>query len=58
MGRKSKIKQARKQKAQQPTSEVAQDSNSFVEQLGKQGYQLNNIQRSPELPNKKIDPQI
>lgn len=58
MGRKAKIKQARKKASQQPKSESPQDANSFVKELGRKGYQLKNIQRSPELPNHKIDPQV
>ena len=58
MGRKAKIKQGRKKAAQQPKLASPQDANSFVKELGKQGYQLKNIQRSPELPNNKVDPQI
>ena len=61
MGRKAKIKKARKQASKQKCAQPQpkNDNTKFVRQLERQGYQLkNNIQRSPELPDNKVDPQL
>ncbi|HEY9813763.1 MAG TPA: hypothetical protein V6D31_09535 [Candidatus Sericytochromatia bacterium] len=61
MGRKAKLKKIRKETVEPPTSldlTQADDPTKFVQQLGKQGYNLQQIQRSPELPNQKVDPQV
>ena len=61
MGRKAKIKKARKQASKQKSAQhqPQNDNTKFVRQLEIQGYQLkHNIQRSPELPDNKVDPQV
>ncbi len=61
MGRKAKLKKIRKETVENPTSSdltQADDPTKFVQQLRKQGYNLQQIQRSPELPNQKVEPQI
>lgn len=54
MGRKAKLKKKRKEQPQQP--KVV--SEEFVEQLQRQGYALNQINRSPDLPDLRPTPKV
>ncbi|MBD2744720.1 hypothetical protein [Coleofasciculus sp. FACHB-1120] len=58
MGRKAKLKQIRQSAQPSPQSETNSDPNEFVEQLEKQGYQLGRIERCPEVPNRRVKPQM
>lgn len=62
MGRKSRQKKAKREAAAQPPSPQLQENDpqptEFVRQLERKGYSLSQIQRSPELPNDKVDPQV
>ncbi len=55
MGKKAKLKKIRREKK----GEVkGSDPNNFVGELGKQGYQFEHIQRSPDVPERKVEPQV
>ena len=61
MHKKQNLKKIRKEAVEHPTLSdftQADDPTKFVQQLRKQGYNLQQIQRSPELPNQKVDPQV
>lgn len=62
MGRASKLKKMRQAAKEQPspslTPQNEADSAQFVKQLARQGYSLQDLQRSPELPEKKVEPQL
>lgn len=55
MGRKAKLKKIRREREEEVKG---REPNNFVGELGKQGYQFENIQRSPEVPEQKVDPQV
>ncbi len=55
MGRRAKLKKIRKEQQQKPK---AASSDNFIQELGKQGYNLSEIQRSPEVPEDKPEPQV
>lgn len=57
MGRKAKLKKQRRQP--QNKSDVSPSNpQDFIGQIEKRGYRLNQIQRSPEVPQKNIEPQL
>ena len=58
MGRKAKLKKLRRELKTNPKTEKQSSSTQFVEHLSKLGYQLKEIQRSPEVPKKNIEPQL
>ncbi len=58
MGRKAKLKKLRREIKANPPTETSAKSTHFVDRLGKLGYQLDQIERSPEVPNQKIEPQL
>ena len=63
MGRKAKLKQARREGKKKSSSLSAKSKqndnlNEFVQQIEKQGYQLQKIERSPEIPEHKIEPKL
>ncbi len=58
MGRKAKLKQVRHSAQPSPQPETNSDPNEFVEQLEKQGYQLERVERCPEVPNQRVEPQM
>ena len=58
MGRKAKLKKQRRQ-GQQNKSDLAQSNpQDFIGQMAKEGYRLDKIERSPEVPQERIEPQI
>ena len=61
MGRKAKLKKIRQEK-KQSLSESQRipkaDSNQFIQELERQGYQLKRIERSPEIPEKRREPEV
>ena len=58
MGRKAKLKKQRRQ-AQQKKSDVTQTNpQDFIGQMAQEGYRLDKIERSPEVPRENIEPQI
>ncbi|HEY9850082.1 MAG TPA: hypothetical protein V6D28_11525 [Leptolyngbyaceae cyanobacterium] len=63
MGRKAKIKQqkrlASENRSSEQTKPIAEfDRTEFVQQLKVQGYNLEQIQRSPEIPENRPKPQL
>ena len=58
MGRKAKLKKQRHQARQQKSDEANIDPQDFIKQMGKEGYRLEKIQRSPEVPKQDIEPQL
>lgn len=62
MGRKSKIKKERKEIAMQPKLENPPEkklkSTEFVREIQKFGYQLSHLERSPQLPEHKREPEL
>ncbi len=64
MGRKAKIKKAKREAAKQESStpksqaEEKVQPTQFVRQLERQGYALKKIERSPDLPSNHAEPQI
>lgn len=58
MGKKAKIKKIRKESLKISEIDNQYESTQFVEQLTKLGYQLKQIERSPEVPTEKTEPQL
>ncbi len=56
MGRKAKLKKQRRQGKLANSSE-AQPKN-FIKRVEKEGYRLNRITRSPEVPRDDVEPQV
>ena len=57
MGRKAKLKKERKS-APQKIKHSEANSDQFVQHLERQGYSLQKPKMAPEMPEKKIDPQV
>lgn len=55
MGKKAKLKQTRREES---STEHKTNPRHFVEDLQRQGYELKQVKRSPEIPQEKIDPQV
>ncbi|MCP2730311.1 hypothetical protein [Limnofasciculus baicalensis] len=62
MGRNAKLKKMRREASSQPLSlqqeKTEFDSIHFVNQLEEEGYSLNEIKRSPSLPDTTVKPQL
>ena len=62
MGRNAKLKKMRREASSQPLSPQEEktefDSTHFVNQLEEEGYSLDEIKRSPSLPDKIVKPQL
>lgn len=63
MGRKAKLKQQKRQANEKALSEKTKpvadfDRTEFVQELKMQGYNLEQIQRSPEIPENRPKPQL
>ena len=58
MGRKAKLKKLRRKLTVATSTKQSLSSTQFVDQLSKLGYQLEQIERSPEVPVEKIKPQL
>ncbi|MBE9166888.1 hypothetical protein IQ238_04840 [Pleurocapsales cyanobacterium LEGE 06147] len=58
MGKKAKIKKRRKESSKTSESNNKYESTQFVKQLTKLGYQLEQIERSPEVPAERTEPQL
>jgi hypothetical protein len=63
MGRQAKLKKQRKQVQHQPennsnTPPEEADPTAFVQHLEKEGYHLKAAQKSPEIPDHSVKPQI
>jgi hypothetical protein len=56
MGRKAKLKKIKKEAASPLENES--EPTKFVKKISEFGYRLQNIQRSPELPDRKREPEI
>ncbi|ACK66131.1 hypothetical protein PCC8801_2099 [Rippkaea orientalis PCC 8801] len=57
MGRKAKLKKVRK--SQSDLSSFPQSNpNQFVNNIERQGYSLNRPERAPDVPQKRVDPQV
>ncbi len=57
MGRKAKLKKERKSHPEN-RGNFRSNSDQFVQHLERQGYSLNKPETAPEMPDKKIDPQV
>ena len=58
MGKKAKLKKLRRELKATPNTKTNSSPTQFVEELDRLGYQLDRIKRSPEVPNKQIEPQL
>lgn len=60
MGRKAKLKQLKKQENQVnlETKKKELDNHEFVKEMEHKGYKFKQIKHSPEVPVKRIEPQI
>jgi hypothetical protein len=58
MGRKAKLKKQRHQEQINQTDVEQANPQDFIKQMSKEGYSLQQIKRSPEVPRKNIEPQI
>ncbi|ACB50682.1 hypothetical protein cce_1332 [Crocosphaera subtropica ATCC 51142] len=57
MGRKAKLKKERKSHPQ-TVNHCGNSSDQFVQHLERQGYSLKKPKMAPDMPEKKIDPQV
>ncbi|CCQ64134.1 hypothetical protein [Crocosphaera watsonii] len=57
MGRKAKLKKKRKSSPKKVDNSGA-NSDEFVKHLERQGYSLKNPKVAPDMPDKKIEPQV
>ena len=55
MGRKAKLK---KQRRQGSSSAIPKRKADFIKRVEQEGYQMDNIKRSPEVPRNDIEPQL
>ncbi len=62
MGKQAKLKKIRKfpesDSEIQLQNSADSDPNLFVKHVEKQGYSLKQIKHAPEVPNKRINPQV
>jgi hypothetical protein len=61
MGKQSKLKKIRKLAALETENlshSEANDPNQFIKNLERQGYSLKRSQQAPDIPEKRVDPQI
>ena len=59
MGRQSKRKQIKRETtSQSKSSEASSHPNQFISQIEKQGYRFEKIDRSPDIPQDKIEPEV
>ena len=62
MGRNAKLKKIRREASSQSLSRQEEktefDSTHFVNQLEEEGYSLDEIKRSPSLPDTTVKPQL
>lgn len=62
MGRKAKLKQLKRQASENSATEVSHpnfDNTQFVRELKQQGYDLKQMQQSPEVPDRnQPNPQL
>ncbi len=58
MGKKAKLKKLRRELKANPKTEKPPSPTRFVEQLNQLGYQLEQIERSPDVPTENIEPQL
>lgn len=58
MGKKAKLKKLRRELKANPETKKTSSSTQFVEELNQLGYQLKQIERSPEVPNNHIEPKL
>ncbi|MEM9543497.1 MAG: hypothetical protein AAGA60_28890 [Cyanobacteria bacterium P01_E01_bin.42] len=59
MGRQSKRKQIKRESTSQPKpTEADSNRDRFIRQVEKQGYRFDKIDRSPDIPTDKVDPQV
>jgi hypothetical protein len=58
MGKKAKLKKQRHQTKPERTVLDKTNPQDFIGQMAKEGYRLQQIQRSPEIPKSNIEPTI
>ncbi len=57
MGRKSKLKKLKKQANLEPPKKDL-DKQEFVKEMQHKGYAFKELKRSPEVPTKRIEPEV
>lgn len=57
MGRKAKLKKARKLPSKE-NRVMQNNSDQFIQHIERQGYSLKKPQTAPNMPEKRIDPQV
>jgi hypothetical protein len=58
MGKKAKLKKQRRQEQKNKSDDSGVNTQDFIGQMRKEGYRLEQIQRSPEVPKEDIEPQL
>ncbi|MBF2021586.1 MAG: hypothetical protein IGR93_16180 [Hydrococcus sp. C42_A2020_068] len=60
MGKQSKLKKMRKSGQEESIDRPPEpvDCDRFVQDIEKQGYSIERIQRAPEVPTKRTEPQV
>ena len=58
MGRKAKLKKQRHQLRNNKSDVAASQPQNFIKQMNQEGYRLEKIQQSPDIPQENIEPQV
>lgn len=58
MGKQAKLKKQRRQLQKNKSDDSRVNTQDFIGQMRKEGYRLEQIQRSPEVPKEDIEPQL
>lgn len=58
MGKQARLKKIRQDSSGQPQPPSPTEPTQFVKQIQRQGYNLQQVQRSPELPDNNPEPQV
>jgi hypothetical protein len=58
MGRQARLKKIRHNRDAQPPIQPESEPTQFVKELQRKGYNLKQIERSPELPNENPEPEV
>lgn len=58
MGKKAKLKKQRRQQQTNKSDVSKINPQNFIGQMEKEGYRLEQIQHSPEIPQEQIEPQL
>ncbi len=61
MGRKARLKKVRRETTSSvsaPQPQLDSDPTEFVQQLQQKGYEMQQIVRSPQIPDQRVNPQL